>query len=82
MINKMQQVVVAGRQRDSRAIMQALQHSCVLHIVPVENLAQSGQAQAGPGQPGPFQTGPLGGAAADERRDAERLLARTESTLG
>lgn len=64
----MQQVVVAGRQRDSRAIMQALQTAGVLHIVPVEG--RSG-----------FQTGPLGGAAADERRDTERLLARSESSL-
>ncbi len=64
----MQQVVVAGRQSDSRAVMQALQTAGVLHIVPLE-------AQG-------FQSGPLAGAAADERRDAERLLARTESTLG
>ncbi|MFC4455503.1 V-type ATP synthase subunit I [Deinococcus sonorensis] len=70
MINKMQQVVVAGRQRDSRAIMQALQTVGVLHIVPVETTDKG------------FQIGPLGGAAADERRDAERLLARAESTLG
>ncbi|WP_029477362.1 V-type ATP synthase subunit I [Deinococcus frigens] len=68
MINPMQQVVVAGRQSDSRAIMQALQTAGVLHIVPLE-------AQG-------FQSGPLAGAAADQRRDAERLLARSESTLG
>ncbi|WP_424951161.1 V-type ATPase 116kDa subunit family protein [Deinococcus sp.] len=68
MINQMQQVVVAGRQRDSRAIMQALQTVGVLHLVPVE------------GTPG-FQTGPLGGAAADDRRESERLLARSESSL-
>ena len=70
MINPMQQVVVAGRQRDSRAIMQALQTAGVLHIVPVE---------ATPGST--FQTGPLGGQAAEDRREAERLLARSESTL-
>lgn len=64
----MQQVVVAGRQSDSRAVMQALQQAGVLHIVPLE-------AQG-------FQTGPLAGQAAEERRDAERLLARTESTVG
>lgn len=64
----MQQVVVAGRQSDSRAVMQALQQAGVLHIVPLE-------AQG-------FQSGPLAGQAAEERRDAERLLARTESTLG
>ena len=64
----MQQVVVAGRQSDSRAVMQALQTAGVLHIVPLE-------AQG-------FQSGPLAGQAAEERRDAERLLARTESTLG
>ncbi len=68
----MQQVVVAGRQRDSRAIMQALQTAGVLHIVPVDT---SGQAAGG------FQTGPLGGAAADERRETERMLARSESSL-
>ncbi|GGL01598.1 V-type ATP synthase subunit I [Deinococcus radiotolerans] len=68
MINPMQQVVVAGRQSDSRAIMQALQQAGVLHIVPLE-------AQG-------FQTGPLSGQAAEDRRDAERLLARSESTLG
>ncbi|GHF54828.1 V/A-type H+-transporting ATPase subunit I [Deinococcus metalli] len=68
MINPMQQVVVAGRQSDSRAVMQALQRAGVLHIVPLE-------AQG-------FQSGPLAGQAAEERRDAERLLARTESTLG
>ncbi|GGJ81147.1 V-type ATPase 116kDa subunit family protein [Deinococcus aquiradiocola] len=73
MINQMQQVVVAGRQRDSRAIMQALQTAGVLHIVPVDT---SSHASAGA-----FQTGPLGGAAADERRETERLLARTESSL-
>ena len=71
MINPMQQVVVAGRVRDSRAIMQALQAAGVLHIVPVE---------ATPGSS--FQTGPLGGQAAEERRETERLLARSESTLG
>lgn len=64
----MQQVVVAGRQRDSRAIMQALQTAGVLHIVPVDGTSG-------------FQTGPLGGAAADERRESERLLARAESSL-
>ncbi len=67
----MQQVVVAGRQRDSRAIMQALQSAGVLHIVPVE---------ATPG--GNFQTGPLGGQAAEDRRETERLLARAESAVG
>jgi V/A-type H+/Na+-transporting ATPase subunit I len=72
-INQMQQVVVAGRQRDSRAIMQALQLAGVLHIVPVD--ASSKGMSTG------FQTGPLGGAAADERRESERLLARTESSL-
>ncbi|MBZ9713433.1 V-type ATP synthase subunit I [Deinococcus multiflagellatus] len=68
MINPMQQVVVAGRQSDSRAVMQALQQAGVLHIVPLE-------AQG-------FQSGPLSGQAAEERRDTERLLARVESTLG
>ncbi|WP_407540088.1 V-type ATPase 116kDa subunit family protein [Deinococcus radiomollis] len=68
MINQMQQVVVAGRQRDSRAIMQALQTAGVLHVVPVEGTAG-------------FQTGPLGGVAAEERRESERLLARSESSL-
>ncbi|WP_240741746.1 V-type ATP synthase subunit I [Deinococcus sp. KSM4-11] len=68
MINPMQQVVVAGRQSDSRAVMQALQQVGVLHIIPLE-------AQG-------FQSGPLSGQAAEDRRDAERLLARTESTLG
>ncbi len=69
----MQQVVVAGRQRDSRAIMQALQTAGVLHIVPVDSSSK--------GMGTTFQTGPLGGAAADERRESERLLARTESSL-
>jgi len=69
----MQQVVVAGRQRDSRAIMQALQTAGVLHIVPVDTSSHASAAA--------FQTGPLGGAAADERRETERLLARTESSL-
>ena len=69
----MQQVVVAGRQRDSRAIMQALQTAGVLHIVPVDTSSHASV--------GAFQTGPLGGAAADERRETERLLARTESSL-
>ncbi len=64
----MQQVVVAGRQSDSRAVMQALQKAGVLHIVPLEAKG--------------FQSGPLAGLAAEERRDSERLLARTESTLG
>lgn len=68
----MQQVVVAGRQRDSRAIMQALQTAGVLHIVPVDTSSLGGNS---------FQTGPLGGAAADERRESERLLARSESSL-
>lgn len=73
MINAMQQVVVAGRGRDSRAIMQALQTAGVLHIVPVDSSTK--------GMGATFQTGPLGGAAADERRESERLLARTESSL-
>lgn len=64
----MHQVIVAGRQRDSREVMAALQGAGVLHIVPLD-------AEG-------FETGPLGGAAADERRNTERLLARTESTLG
>lgn len=73
MINAMQQVVVAGRGRDSRAIMQALQTAGVLHIVPVDSSTK--------GMGAGFQTGPLGGAAADERRESERLLARSESSL-
>ncbi len=64
----MHQVIVAGRQRDSREVMAALQGAGVLHIVPLD-------AEG-------FETGPLGGAAADERRNTERLLARTETTLG
>ncbi|GMA14065.1 V-type ATP synthase subunit I [Deinococcus metallilatus] len=68
MISPMHQVIVAGRQRDSREIMAALQRAGVLHIVPL--------SAAG------FETGPLGGLAADERRSSERLLARVESTLG
>ncbi|ADV68391.1 V-type ATP synthase subunit I [Deinococcus maricopensis] len=66
----MQQVVIAARKRDDKAIISALQAAGVLHIVPVQVQEQ-----------GRLSTGPLQGAEADERKHTERLLARAETTL-
>jgi V/A-type H+/Na+-transporting ATPase subunit I len=64
----MQQVVIATRKRESRAVIEALQEAGVLHLVPV-----SGQ--------GVLSAGPLSGEEAEYRRESERLLARAESTI-
>lgn len=61
----MQQVVIALRKRDSRAVIEALQDAGVLHLVPVQQdvLHSDGATDA------------------EYRREAERLLARTETTI-
>ncbi len=64
----MQQVVIATRKRESRAVIEALQDAGALHLVPV---------QGG----GVLSAGPLSGEDAEFRRESERLLARTETTL-
>lgn len=60
----MQQVVIALRKRDSRAVIEALQDVGVLHLVPVTQGVLTGSSQDG-----------------DYRREAERLLARAETTI-
>ncbi|AWN22447.1 V-type ATP synthase subunit I [Deinococcus irradiatisoli] len=68
MINPMQQVVIATRKRESRAVIEALQDAGALHLVPVQGA-------------GVLSAGPLSGEDAEFRRESERLLARTETTL-
>lgn len=63
----MQQVVIAVRQRDSEAVIAALQDAGVLHLKPITG--------------GPLNTGTLAGQDAQARREDERLLARADSTL-
>jgi V/A-type H+-transporting ATPase subunit I len=63
----MQQVVIATRQRDSEAVIAALQDAGVLHLRPITG--------------GPLNTGTLAGQDAQSRRDDERMLARAESTI-
>ncbi|KEF34802.1 ATP synthase subunit I [Deinococcus sp. RL] len=67
MINPMQQVVIATRQRSSEAVITALQDAGVLHLKPITG--------------GPLSTGTLAGGDAQSRREDERLLARAESTI-
>ncbi|MPY67417.1 V-type ATP synthase subunit I [Deinococcus sp. SDU3-2] len=67
MINPMQQVVIATRQRGSEAVITALQDAGVLHLKPITG--------------GPLSTGSLAGQDAQSRREDERLLARADSTI-
>ncbi len=65
----MQQIVIALRKRESRAVIEALQDVGVLHLVPVaQGVLQPAGAQA------TAQDG-------DYRREAERLLGRVETTI-
>lgn len=63
----MRQAVIAMRKRDSEAVIAALQNAGVLHLRPLESDLLSEPAQVGE--------------VSEELREAERLLARIESTL-
>ena len=64
----MQQIVIAARRSESRAVIEALQDAGALHLVPVKGgeALKAGDTLAGD---------------ADARRESERLLARAETTL-
>lgn len=60
----MQQVVIALRKRDSRAVIEALQDAGVVHLVPLQqDVLRAPDTEA------------------DDRREAERLLARAETAI-
>ena len=64
----MQQIVIAARRSESRAVIEALQDAGALHLVPVKG----GEA---------LKAGDTLSGDADARRESERLLARAETTL-
>ncbi|AFZ67831.1 archaeal/vacuolar-type H+-ATPase subunit I [Deinococcus peraridilitoris DSM 19664] len=63
----MQQVLIVGRRRDAQTLVTALQDAGVMHVVPLSS--------------GPLASSAVAGGSSDERKTAERLLARAESTI-
>ncbi|MDO4263004.1 MAG: V-type ATPase 116kDa subunit family protein [Deinococcus sp.] len=63
----MQQVVIAMRRRESEAVITALQHAGVIHLKPIEG--------------SPLRSDASREQTSEELKEAERLLARTESTI-
>lgn len=67
MITPMQQVVIAMRRRESESVITALQNAGVVHLKPIED--------------GPLKSAGVQEQTSDELKEAERLLARVESTI-
>ena len=67
MISPMQQVVIAMRRRESEAVITALQHAGVVHLKPIEG--------------GPLRSDASHEQTSEDLKEAERLLARVESTI-
>ncbi len=65
----MREVVIAGRRRDAKRLIAALQEAGVVHLRPI------------PAE-GPVRSGVLDPEDAERKRRLERLLARVDSTLG
>ncbi|WP_189642715.1 V-type ATP synthase subunit I [Deinococcus piscis] len=63
----MQQVVIAMRRRESEAVITALQHAGVVHLKPIED--------------SPLRSDASHEQTSEELKEAERLLARVESTI-
>ncbi|RTR29921.1 V-type ATP synthase subunit I [Deinococcus radiophilus] len=63
----MQQVVIAMRRRESEAVITALQEAGVVHLRPIEG--------------GPLRSDSAQEQTSEELKEAERLLARVESTI-